>query len=125
MQTHIFTDDDFSAFKSAIEKWIADFGITGWEVEIRHEQIEDKGIAQVCSDQVGRNALFRLTRQVESAYGLEKDPVKLAIHEVLHLLLADFAWTISSSDGEYSEISMGHEHSIIHRLFKILTGKKQ
>jgi len=120
MQTHVFTDKDFALFKDTVEKWIIDFGITGWGVEIRHEQIGDKSIAQVSTNPVSRNAFFRLTLQVESDYALERDPVKLAIHEVLHLLLADFAWTISTSGGEYSDISMGHEHSIIHRLIKLI-----
>lgn len=98
------------------------FGLTEWSYEIRHQQIGEDKMASACIDFKNRIILFELTQCVEGDYGFETPVETLALHEVLHVLLADFGREIQRTGSDASDTVVAHEHAIIHRLIRGLTG---
>ena len=120
MKTKVFTSSDFKTFKQEVERLVGALGLSDWDLSISHEQIGDNCCAQTHYDDTAKIASIRLTIQVEGDYGLEWDPRRLAMHEVLHLLLADFCVTSCKIGDAVDPLVMAQEHAVIHRLMKVL-----
>ena len=120
MKSHVFTDEDFTLFNLKVGEYIAAFGITGWIVDVEHEQIGDGACAQLSFDVVSRKCCIRLTKVVEYDFGMDSDPDALAKHEVLHLLLADFCWTAAHEKDHCCDAVVAKEHELINRLMEVL-----
>lgn len=120
MKTFVFTDDDFSRFAFAVGERMDQFGLTEWSYDVEHDQIGDKVNAQVQYNCVSKVALFRLTKVSEGDFGMHTNVLKLALHEVLHLMLADYAWTASKAQNDIAEVVVSHEHEMINRLMRVI-----
>lgn len=96
-------------------------GLTEWAFTIEHDQIGDGISANVSSNSKTKTALFRLSKVVEYDYSVGLDIAGLALHEVLHLMLADFGWVIAQAKDDYADVVISHEHELIHRLMKVIT----
>lgn len=120
MQTYEFSAEDFSAFEAAVRRYMSDFGMADWVVNVMHDQIGDGVMAQVQYKAVGKYACFRLTKHTEFDYGAGTDPDRLALHEVLHLLLADFCETCAKLGDVGHDLVIAREHEVLHRLMRVI-----
>jgi hypothetical protein len=120
MNAHTFADDDFLKFHTAVLTWIQKLQITGWHVTVKHEQIGNGINAQVQYDVIARTTCFRLTKNTEGDYGEIHDPERLALHEVLHLMFANYCESTAKLADVQHDIVVSEEHSIIHRLSEVL-----
>ena len=116
MISHEFKKEDFQLFREEVNKWVTRLGITGWDIEIRHEQIGNGTNAQCVYNTQKRHALFRLTVNTEGDFGMTTNPSELALHEVLHLLLADLVGTVATLGDDSHTLAIGKEHEVINRL---------
>jgi hypothetical protein len=120
MKIHTFTDEDFAEFKAKAEELINTFGLHEWHVTISHEQIGDRVAAQTSCNHVARHASIRLTKQNEGDFGIEWDPKRLALHEVLHLLMWDFCETTAKLGDPTLSLVVAQEHALVNRLMRVL-----
>ena len=119
MKTKVFTSSDFKTFKQEVERLAGALGLSEWHLSIFHEQIGNNCCAQTQYSHTAKSACIRLTIQVEGDYGLEWDPKRLAMHEVMHLLLADFCETSCKIGDVLNPLVIAQEHAVIHRLMKV------
>ena len=120
MKTKIYTEDDFIRFDSHIRRWIEKLGLTEWNFDVQHEQIGENAQARCSYNNVSKNCIFKLTKVLEYSFGVIEDLNKLALHEVLHLAMADYTWLASQTKDEYSDASISHEHELINRLARVI-----
>ena len=120
MKIHTFTDEDFIKFKAKAEELINTFGLHEWHVTISHEQIGDRVAAQTSCNHVARHASIRLAKQNEGDFGIEWNPERLALHEVLHLLMWDFCETTAKLGDSNHSLVIAQEHALVHRLMRVL-----
>lgn len=120
MISHTFTGEDFEKFEKHVCKYLEKLQITGWNIQIRHEQIGNGTSADISYNIVSQHACFRLTQTVEYDYPVLQDPKALAKHEVLHLLLATLIWTAARTDDHCADDIVAHEHNVINRLMEVM-----
>ena len=120
MKTHTFTSECFRLYKERVEHWLHKFGLTEWSVEGTQMQIGGGVNAQVQYNHVRRHAIFRLTENTEGDYGLTTDPDRLALHEVLHLLVASLVETTAARQSAYDDLVVAEEHAFINRVMRVL-----
>ena len=118
MKTFRFDESDFRVFKESVEELIALFGLVEWNLMIVHEQIGGNVVAQTQYNSVSKNASIRLTEQCEADFGIEDDLERLALHEVLHLLVADFCEASAKLGDTHHDLVVGAEHQLIARLMR-------
>lgn len=126
MNVHSFYNSEFETFQRRIDHWMKELGLTEWRYEVRQEQIGERVSAQVQYNSISKQALFRLSCSVEYDFGIVTDIDALALHEVLHLMLADFGWACANVgiSGEHSDLATSHEHELLHRLMNVLLKDK-
>lgn len=120
MKSHEFTPSDFARFERAVRDYMSALGIHDWAVTIQHDQIGEGIMAQVQYKALGKSACFRLTKHTEFDYGLDKTPERLALHEVLHLLLADFCETSAKLADSTHDLVIAREHEVLHKLMRVI-----
>lgn len=120
MISHTFSEKDFAVFSSEVSSWLCKLDVTGWTIEIKHEQIGSGIAANMTCNPVSKTALFRLTEHAEADYLMPTDPSALALHEVLHLMLMDYCHTVAKTGDCYHDLVVAEEHSVINRLMAVL-----
>ena len=125
MKTHTFTANDFEIFKARVLSLVEQLGLTEWNLSITHEQIGDRVAAQTNYNSVSKNASIRLTINTEGDFGMVSDLGKLALHEVLHLLLADWCETTAKLGSPTHDLVIAQEHAALNRLMRIILLPKQ
>jgi len=105
---------DFAEFQSEFKKFQKLFGLNGYKVYFKHEEI-DGAFADISVNQGNMIATVRLCRGLPEEDKLHKDIKQSAKHEALHLLLSRLV-----QNGRYrytteDEISEAAEE-IIHKL---------
>ena len=108
-----YTVEQFKAYKTHCEYYLKIFGITEWDIDYKQHKMDDA--ARVTYNCSARLACFQLTTKGTGDFCFQDDMQKLALHEVLHLLLAD----IAASKASPEEIAL--EHTVIQRLIKAIT----
>lgn len=120
MKTYTYTPADFERFTAKVQSLVSDMGLTDWNLQITHEQIGDRVAARTCYDTVSKTASIRLTINIEGDFGLVTNVERLAIHEVLHLLLADWGETVAKMQNANHDLAVAQEHALINRLMRII-----
>ena len=120
MKIYTFTPADFERFTTKVQSFVSDMGLTEWSLQITHEQIGDRVAAQTSYNTFSKNALIRLTINIEGDFGFVTDVERLAIHEVLHLLLADWGETVAKMQNANHDLAVAQEHAVINRLMSII-----
>lgn len=120
MNSHTFTDADFDEFRGAVYRYMGEFGMNDWVVTVQHDQIGEGVMAQVQYRALAKSACFRLTKHTEFDYGFDTDPKHLALHEVLHLLLADFCETAAKLADPCHDLLIAREHEVLHKLMRVI-----
>jgi len=119
MNKYKYTNKDFNKFKQSVKYWLYKFGITEWEVDYKHHQIESA--ARTTYNNKSKLACFSLTKKGKADFCFQDDLNRLALHEVIHLLLADFGYAIKETGDFDSDLAIAHEHAVIMRLVRALT----
>ena len=122
MTPYTFTEQDFIDFRYEVTRWTSCLGLAnGWFIEVRQEQIGGGVNAQCAYDVQRRNALFRLTIHTEGDFCMLTDPKKLALHECLHLALAEVVYTAAKLGDDSHELAIAKEHELINRLMMVMS----
>jgi hypothetical protein len=120
MKIYTFTPAEFERFTAKVQSLVSDMGLTEWNLQIIHEQIGDRVIARTTYDTVSKIASIRLTINIEGDFGVVTDVERLAIHEVLHLLLADWGETVAKMRDANHELAIAQEHAVLNRLMRFI-----
>jgi hypothetical protein len=116
-----FKSKEFNEFKAAVVYWLNRFAITGWDILIVHKQIEEGALAQCHYDTVSKNCIFSLTKETDG-FESSMSMNRLALHEVIHLLVADLVHVCTVSEDQ--EVIVGIEHAMINRVINALESRK-
>jgi hypothetical protein len=119
VNSYTYTEDDFTKFSERVSYWIDKFGITEYEYEISHEQL-DNVCANTTYNCKSKLASFRLSKNITYYFCPQFNIDKLALHEVIHLLLADFGYTICETKDFDSDLAIAQEHQVVMRLIKAI-----
>ena len=79
---------DFEIFKKEFKKWQDKFGLNGWKVFFRYEDLGSDRHASLSYDLSGMVASAKLNSNLPDTEKQDKDPALSAKHEAIHLLLA-------------------------------------
>lgn len=107
-------------FESACRNWQATLGLTDWTIHFKVAPAkEDRVEAMVEYEVEDRHAT--LTAYDGAATGLT--PERVALHEILHLLLAD-ALAMAATRGHAEHVDVAREeHRAIERLLNVIDGR--
>lgn len=119
METKIYTEDDFDEFKEHCIRWLYKLGISEYEIDFKHHVLDGDAAARTTYNVKSKLACFQLTTTLNGDFCFQNDINKLALHECLHLLFADFGNTIDKTDFD-SELSIAAEHAVVQRLLKAM-----
>lgn len=100
----------FAAFQERVVCWVYTFGLLDWYVDFKLDTEGTDTEAQVEYDRNTRHATFTYFAAANKSYS----PDRLALHEVLHLLLGDL---IPEDCGD--DVAR-EEHRVIERLLHVL-----
>lgn len=120
MGLHRTTQSDFRKFKASVEYWLEQFGLTDWDVAIKHEDLEENAIGQASWLYRARCATISLSRAYESPVK-DESVESTALHEVLELVLARLGGLAGDRTWDESEWE-AERHAVIHRLMAVLEG---
>lgn len=107
------------AFERACRRWQVTLGLTDWEFSFRKAKNDDTHYANVMYNCENRHAIFTYYIGVEDSPA----PRRLALHEVLHVLGADWSRTIAARGSEDHPDAAREEHKLIERLLNALDGR--
>lgn len=120
MKTKVFTEQDFLQFEAKVNALVDLFGLREWHLMVTHEQIGDRVCAQTQYNIVAKTASIRLTKQVEGDFGLLWDVDRLAMHEMLHLLLCEYCETVAKLGSSTHDLVIAQEHGVLNRLMRAI-----
>lgn len=115
---HKYSKSDFKLYKKQCLYWIDKFGITEYEIDFKHHKLDGNSCARTTYNIVAKLACFQLTKFTEGEFCLQSNIDKLALHEVIHLLLADFGKTIEFTKDADNDLVIAQEHAVVQRLLK-------
>jgi hypothetical protein len=121
MSNYTYTKKDFKYFKLSVIFWLDKFGITEWEIDFKHHQIDSA--ARTTYNNKSKLACFQLSKNVEYDFCGQLDMNKLALHEVIHLLLADFGYAIHETKDFCSDMAIANEHAVVMRLMRAISNE--
>lgn len=113
------TQKHFELFMKSAKKTIAMLGLTDWEINFYHEDLNGEHKAECTTKCKYRVARLSLNTKIHPENEKEFDPIKTGTHEVIHVLLADLVALAYMKDAEAWMIEE-EEERIIRRLEKIL-----
>lgn len=105
-------------FARACRKWQARFGLTDWNLQVKVKGRDEAHYAYVEYDNDSRHAAITY---VEGNNASIEDS---ALHEVLHVLLADLLATAARRGSDTHDDVRREEHRLIERLLPLLRDKK-
>jgi len=110
--------DDFYNFKTHCQKYIEKFGLKDWKIYYHHKRL-DVSFAEIQINITGSVADIYLNTELNSRDYKHFNPMDLAKHEILHLLLQRYR---SLAVGRFvPEWAIGEEeHRIVRILEKLL-----
>lgn len=116
---HTYSKKDFKLYKSRVKYWLDKFGITEFEVDFKQHDLEGVS-ARTTYDNKSKLCCFQLATDITYDFCHQDDMNKLALHEVIHLLLADFGFAIHETKDYFSDLAIAHEHAVVQRLLRVL-----
>ena len=111
-----YTKKDFKAFKTSVNYWIDRFGITEWDIDFMQHKIDSA--ARTTYNNKSKLVCFQLANKICYDYCPQLNMHKLALHEVIHLLLADFGYVIQETKDYDSDLAIAQEHIVVMRLIR-------
>ncbi len=116
MTTYLTPAQD-AEFDAQVQKWQAILGLNDWRIERGAKRGSKDAMAQVNVKIGARLAVYKTGNWGEQV----PDPESIeatALHELLHVFLADFAHAVKTSDNDLTLESV--EHAVVNRLEKLL-----
>jgi len=115
------TNADFVLFQKECQKWIDELGLHEWEIYYMHEDIGDYE-AEMTPLYESKVVYIKLNIEISDDVGMTKNQyIKMsALEEVIHVLLSNL-WHYAEKRNFVEEAYRAEEHSVIHRLQKVLT----
>lgn len=114
------TESDYENFCAGVMMYLHMFGLTDWHVNFYWEDNDGTAAAYVSYNYELREASFVFGRRIHKGF---KDSsvmmMKLALHEVLHLLFAEFDYLnkgVELTAAQRQEMLEAAEHGVIRRL---------
>ena len=114
----IVSKRQFKLFKDTCNIWIDKLGLTQYQVEFVHKELET-GYAEIRIDELGKAATIFLTNTNSKFQSEFFDVEKIAIHEVCHLLIHRLRWLGESRYIERDDLDEEWE-AIVRRLVRIV-----
>jgi hypothetical protein len=112
-----FAKKDFNNYVKAVKELVKAFGLTGWELTYSFLPLEQGEFANVTFQSDQHKACFSMTTAEFNDYEYAK-PDEVALHEVLHLLLANLYAMAKSR--EYNEDSyIAEEHAVLNSIMRV------
>ena len=115
---NLVTPADDDKFAEYIDKWQTLLNLNDWRITRRGSKAPKGAMADVAISAADKLAQWRIGKhfgsEVVNDYTLEST----AVHELLHVLLADFKEVCTSKPTD--EILDGAEHRVIHTLERLL-----
>jgi hypothetical protein len=111
-----YTKKDFKLFKKSLKYWLDKFGITEWEIDYVQHEIDSA--ARTTYNNKSKLACFQLANKINYDFCAQLDMHRLALHEVIHLLLADLGYAIKETGDYDSDLAIAHEHAVVMRLLR-------
>ena len=111
---------DFEEFKQHVNKWMARLDVTGWRIGFAQRQMPDTALTTY--DSVAKIACFQLTIEQSGDFCRWESSDDLALHEVIHLLLADLVRTAAVLGDDTHNLVVAREHEVVHKLVAALRG---
>lgn len=105
-------------FKIACRKWQARFGLTDWAIVYKTAEKDAEHFGYVHYNWDSRRAIITLVKDADG------DVEAIALHEMLHVLLADLLATVAQRASDTHPDVGREEHRVIERLMAVLGGKK-
>jgi len=102
------TESEFKEFKTLFMGWVRRFGLYGWTVYFRHEEV-DGCFADINIDLENMVATVRFTTEIDDDDLQDYDLYVIAKHEVMHLFTAKLAWLANSRFATEVEIKSAVE----------------
>lgn len=124
------SDDDYGRFCKYVGKWLGELGLRDWTVYYYWED-NGKGGSSACVryDVENRTADFVMGERIERCYhGGGRAIEWLALHEVLHLVMADFDWVgkaVGLLPAQKEELWEIAEHKLLARLTGVIMGERR
>ncbi len=105
-------------FKKACRSWQGKLGLTDWTFVYKIDRRDNDHYGYVTYSWDSRLATITLVP------GKDSDIEAIALHEVLHVLLADLLATVASRASDTHPDVVREEHRVIERLMAVLGGKQ-
>lgn len=106
----------FKVFCDESDRWIRELGLFDWSVAYRHENLKDKYSA-IQYQFSARKARISLSTTFDEPVTVEKLKDS-ALHEVLHLVLADL---VAYAEAAASKLRIEEaEHAALYRILRVL-----
>jgi hypothetical protein len=117
------TNKDFASFKDYCLYWQKELGLNDWHIYFKHTKLNNSFADCDCSPS-GRGAMIQFSTSWEDREINDKELRECALHEVMHVVTADFANEARSrSADEYTLESA--EHSIVTRMTNYIMAKEK
>lgn len=116
MDEYKTTQREFKIFKAECQKWIAQFGLTQWEVGFHHQE-NDQHLAWVTINHKSRFCAFYLNKtwRWKNQSPTDHEVKKTAFHEVCELLLHQIRYL-----GECRYLSDSEMEPAVHEVIHVL-----
>lgn len=109
----------FTVFRREVERWVSALGLKDWKVHIVLGTEPSERRAEISYNWDNRTArITYFTKQTGSQLTAQA-PEKSALHEVIHLLMAD-AMMMAGKRGDAHEDTIREEHRVVERLMGVL-----
>lgn len=118
MTTTKTTDYHYAIFCENVKDWQSKLGLVDWDIQLRHGKTVD-ALATTNVNLTGRVATIVFATVWPNDLITDERIKRVAVHEVLHVLLADIVIIGESRYISDSEMEPA-EHAVIRRLEKVL-----
>lgn len=107
------------AFERACRRWQVTLGLTDWTFSFKTAKADGVHEAEVMYNCETRCAIFTYYVGVDDAC----TPARIALHEMLHVLLADMLSIAARRADDNHPDALREEHRVIERLLNALDGR--
>lgn len=118
------TKKNFELFKKEAERWIKEFGLIGWEIDILHSNIASDHVAKTNFDACNRWATIRLGKDWGETKISDFEMRKTAFRETAEVLLAKLRCMGTDKFVDAREVDEAI-HIVIRTLENVLWTKTQ
>lgn len=116
----------FTLFQPAVRYWLGALGLLDWNVSIEFAPLgrDDRSVQARCTTnwtQHSARIVFNtdFTPEVDG-FGGEHDMERLALHEVMHIVLCDLVNVVAQERDAYTDKSDAAEHAALRRLMRVI-----